>query len=284
MLKYILPIALIAAVLVSCGGQKKPQGTVLAKVNDQVLTLEDVLYQLPPVYRDQFRGKDLQDAVDNWINTQLLYQQAVKAGADKDPEVQAVIRFRTTDAVARHYFEKRLADTMIVTPNDVDSAFEAQRESFKLDKDRLRASHILVGSKEEAEGIYNRLKKGDDFSRLASEYSLDRQTSASGGDLGYFTADLIDPAFAAAALKLKIGEFSVPVKTPYGYHIIMLTDHQTAGASVDSVEVKSKITEDLVMTRQNQYLNDLLASLKKEAKIEKFSPPEAGFPALPDSE
>lgn len=284
MIKRIsLMVAAVSLLTVSCQGGDTPKGTVLAKVNGQVLTLEELMYQIPAAYRDQFGGKELSDAVDTWINTQVLAQKGIKMGLDKDPAVKAMIRFRTDEAIARKFVDLELADRVKVLPSEVDSIYAAQKDIYRSDKERLRASHILVGSKEEAEAIYNRLKKGDDFAKLASDYSVDKQSSSSGGDLGYFSVDQIDKDFATAAARLKLNEYSGPVKTPYGYHIIKLTDRQPAGASFDSTEVKSKILENLISTRQNQAFEDLMQSLKQGAKIEKMSPPELSVPAVPDS-
>jgi parvulin-like peptidyl-prolyl isomerase len=278
-----MPLALVLSLFVSCGNADKHEGTTLAKVNGQVLTLEDLMYQLPPAYRDQLRGKELTDAVDSWINTELLHQKGLTIGLDKDPTVQAVIKFRTSEAIARKYVDMQIADRVKVTPGEVDSIYAAQKDRYKYDKERLRASHILVETKGEADAIYGRLKKGDDFARLAGDYSLDKQSAPSGGDIGFFSEDQIDRDFATAALKLKVGEFSGPIKTAYGYHIIKLTDRQAAGASADSTEVKSKILESLITSRQQQVFDDLVQSLKRDAKIERMSPPEMTLPVAPDS-
>lgn len=283
MYKNLMIVLLASLVAFSCSKQSenavveqprdnKP-GTVLARVNGATLTLEEIQYQLPAEYRGQLQGKDLNDAVENWINTQLLYEKAVKMGLDKDPQVKAVIDFRTKDAVARRLVEVEVTGKSGVSPVDIDSIYAAQKENYKNDKERMRASHILVASKDEADAIYNRLKKGDDFGKLAADYSADKQSAPAGGDLGYFIADEIDHDFAVAARKLQIGQFSEPVKTPYGYHIIKLTDLQKAGSYMDPAEVKSKISESLLLSRQGEVFNAMMDSLRQSAKIERFPAP-----------
>jgi parvulin-like peptidyl-prolyl isomerase len=227
-------------------------------------------FQLPRQYREQLQGKDLSDMVDNWINTQILYQQGLKKGLDKDPEVAAVVKLRQGDAIARRYVESEILDKTTVTPAQIDSAYNADKDKYKIDKDRLRAGHIMLGSKEEAEGVYTRLKKGDDFAKLAADYSIDKQSASSGGDLGFFTADQIDTAFFAAASKLKVGEFSEPVKTAYGFHIIKLLERQPAGSAPDMAEVRSKISDDLTAAIQNAAYASFVDSLRRNAKIENF--------------
>ena len=288
-----LVFVILAIFIVSCSGKDKteakkeagrsPGSVVLARVNGEELTLDEIRYQFPSEARDQLTGSQLGDAVETWINTMLLAQEGRKTGLDKDPAVRAVVDFRTADAIARKLLDVEVKDKNQVTQSEIDSVYAADKDKYRLDKERLRASHILVSSAEEAEAVYIRLKKGDDFAKLANDYSIDRQTATSGGDIGYFTEDQIDPEFAAAAAELQVGELSKPVKSAYGYHLIKLTDRQGAGSAPDSLEVKARISQLLTSNRQSEAFDALLDSLKKEAKIEKLPVPELNFPPGPDS-
>ncbi|HBC46754.1 MAG TPA: hypothetical protein DEO84_07080 [candidate division Zixibacteria bacterium] len=275
-------------IIISCGSNQKTESTsnipagstVLAKVNGEVLTYEDLKLQFSAEYRDQLRGKDLQNAIDTWINTELLAQQGRKLGLDKGPEMAAIMRFRENDAIAGRVIESEVTIKAVASQAEIDSAYKAEG-------DRLRASHIMVGTEPEAQAIYNRLKKGDDFTKLAQDYSLDKQTGAQGGDMGYFTisqAAQFDSNFAEAASKLKVGDYSQPVKSRYGYHIVMLTDIVKAGSSPDSLGIKSQISEELKKAKQNQAFAGLIDSLKLAAKIEKFTPPGLDLEMAPDME
>jgi parvulin-like peptidyl-prolyl isomerase len=289
--KYFITAAALILLLMACGKNKAQsnsagdatQGTVLAKVNGKTLTLEDLRYQFPPEYRDQLKGQDLRDAVETWINTEILAQRGKEMGLDKDPAVLAVMKYRENDAIARRLIELEITGKTAVSQSEIDSVYAAQKDNYKSNKERFRASHILVATKDEADAVYGRLKKGDDFAKLAQDYSKDRQSVSQGGDLGYFEEDQIDPEFGSAAKKLKIGEFSAPVKTQYGYHIIKLTDRQAAGAPLDSMEVKGKLSESLLTTKQGGAFGTLMDSLKKTAKIERLSPAGLNLPAVQDS-
>jgi peptidyl-prolyl cis-trans isomerase C len=292
MTKYFLAAILSISFLVTCGGKKTQtttattagsNETILAKVNGEILTLDDLRYQFPKEYRDQLRGQDLNNAIDTWINAEILAQHGKELGYENDPAVKAVLRFRKNDIIARRLIEKEIGDKIIVPQSVVDSVYAAHKDDYKTDKDRLRASHILVATKDEADAIFNRLKKGDDFSKLAMDYSLDKQSAAKGGDIGLFDEDKIDPDFAMAAKKLKVGEYSQPVKTQYGYHLIKLTERQAAGASLDSIEVKTQISDSLLTAKQGEAFQSLLDNLKKNSKIERLSPPGLDLPAARDS-
>ncbi len=88
--------------------------------------------------------------------------------------------------------------------------------------DKIRCSHILVEKQSQALEILERIKKGESFSALAQEYSIDG-SRRQGGDLGFFGRGMMVREFEKAAFELDVGEVSEPVKTQFGYHIIKRT-------------------------------------------------------------
>jgi parvulin-like peptidyl-prolyl isomerase len=88
---------------------------------------------------------------------------------------------------------------------------------------QVRASHILVKSEQDARNILAQLQAGGKFAELAKQFSS-CPSGAKGGDLGYFTRGRMVPEFEAAAFSLKKGQVSEPVRTAFGYHLIMVTD------------------------------------------------------------
>lgn len=89
--------------------------------------------------------------------------------------------------------------------------------------DRIRASHILVEKFSEAQQIIERLKRGEDFSKLAQEKSTDGSRRR-GGDLGVFGHGVMVKEFERAAFVLQVGQMTEqPVKTQFGYHVIKRT-------------------------------------------------------------
>lgn len=89
---------------------------------------------------------------------------------------------------------------------------------------KIKCSHILVQKQSEALAILERLKKGESFSNLAKELSIDKGSGKRGGDLGYFGCGMMVKPFEEAAFKLEKGQTSEPVRTEFGYHIIKRLD------------------------------------------------------------
>ena len=87
---------------------------------------------------------------------------------------------------------------------------------------KVRASHILVKTEEEANKLYEEISAGADFAELAAQHSL-CPSGRSGGDLGFFGRGMMVKPFEDAAFELEVGGLSKPVETQFGWHLIVLT-------------------------------------------------------------
>jgi peptidyl-prolyl cis-trans isomerase C len=153
----------------------------------------------------------------------------------------------------------------------------------------VHARHILVRAapgdekagkeaEDKIKAVIVRLKKGEDFTKLAGELTEDPSGKANGGDLGYFSKEQMVPEFSEVAFKLEKGQISEPVKTQFGWHVIKLEDKRVKPAPAFE-EVKPQI-ENFV-TRKAQA--ELVTSLRASAKIEKmYKTEEPAKPAEPE--
>lgn len=161
---------------------------------------------------------------------------------------------------------KLASEGVTVSDDEIKAFFEQNKESLGKPEE-VRASHILVDSKEEADKIVAQLKKDGDFASLAKQYSKDPGTANAGGDLGYITRnDQIVPEFKAAVFAMKVGEISEPVKTQFGYHVIKVTDKSPAQPANFDAQ-KEYIKAQLIEEKSRSY-DDVIAQLRKEAKIQ----------------
>lgn len=146
------------------------------------------------------------------------------------------------------------------------------------DQQFVRASHILINqfgsdqkNLEEANKIYERLIKGEDFAKLAAQYSADLGSAKNGGDLNYFSKGMMVKEFEEACFKGKINEIQKPIKSSFGYHLIKVTDKTNNKYIVERIvnQVKqSATTRDKIFNSANDF--SYLANkngFEKEAKM-----------------
>ena len=123
-------------------------------------------------------------------------------------------------------------------------------------------------AEDKTKAVIVRLKKGEDFAKVAGEVTEDPSGKANGGDLGYFTKDQMVPEFSDTAFKLETGQISEPVKTQFGWHVIKVEDKRTKQAPKFE-EVKPQIENFVVRKAQAE----LVTKLRADAKIERMDKP-----------
>ena len=249
---------------------------VVAVVNGKTLKRSDVVASaqtLPAQYRSQV-DQLFPQLVDRLIDITLMVDEGRKQNLQNDPDVKAIVAQYEDEAIRQVLLKRFLAGK--ITDADLKKRYDAEVAKVP-PTEELKASHILVKTEDEAKDIIKQLEGGADFAKLAKEKSTDTGSGANGGDLGYFADGDMVPEFYAAANKLKKGEFTKdPVKSQYGWHVILLTDRRTKEAPKFE-EVKGQIKDELTQELVAAWLTDL----HKAAKIQKFGPDGKPLPDTP---
>jgi peptidyl-prolyl cis-trans isomerase C len=210
--------------------------------------------------------------IDQLALQMVVADEAIKKGLDKTPEVAEQIEAMKQSILARAYVQDFIKNNA-VTDDMMKSEYE--RIKATITGTEYKARHILVEKESEARDIIARLRKEPAaFAKLAKERSKDSRSGANGGDLGWFDLSRMVPEFGAAVSNLEKGKFTQePVKTQFGYHVILLEDSKPIEAP-PMEEVKPQLTQQL----QQQNLKKQLDALKAGAKIEMVG---ASAPAAP---
>jgi len=267
----ILLVTFLFSALISCAKREEQKGPYLAKVGTAKITQADLdkdIKHLPEFAQKLFEGPDgRRKFLDEMIKKELLYQEAVKKGFDKDPEyVRKLEEFKKLTLIGQ-LLEKEIEVKARVTEQDVKDYYEKHKDELAA-VSQIKASHILVKTEEDAKKILERLKKGEDFAAAARKSSIDPGSAANGGDLGYFSSGQMVPEFESAAAKLKVGEVSSePVKTKFGYHIIKVTDKKK-GKPVEFEKIKGVLFQRVSAERQKEFFDSYIENLKKSYKVE----------------
>jgi peptidyl-prolyl cis-trans isomerase C len=153
------------------------------------------------------------------IENQLMAQAAEKDKLDAAPDFGDRIKYHRTRALRDAYFDKNVRNG--VSEDEAKKLYDDKIKDVKPEPE-IHARHILVDTEAEAKEVAERLKKGEDFAVVAKEKSKD--TSADGGDLGFFGKGQMLKPFEDAAFALDVGQISEPVQTQFGWHIIKVEE------------------------------------------------------------
>ena len=198
--------------------------------------------------------------IDRMITVKILAQEAEKTGLTKEPGYKKLMD-RQKEQISAEYYVEQTVDKNI-TDKAVHDLYDKTVANAK-PAEEIKARHILVDSEDQAKEVAKQLKDGKDFAALAKEKSKDTGSAQNGGDLGWFTAEVMVPEFSKTAFALKKGEVSQPVKTQFGWHVIQLEDRRKQEAPKFD-DVKERLRQQL----REQATTEAIDRLRKSAKIE----------------
>lgn len=272
---------------------KAPDDTVVGIVNGEKVTKRDVLKQL------WFWNAPA--ALQDILNQKMIEQGAAKAGiemtwADKEQQIKQALdrsgssdldqllnmyrityyRFMTATKLSG-LMEKLVQKQIQVTDDDYGEWIKARHILIRFpqdEKDKTKQEEI---AKKRADEIYARIKAGEDFAKLADEFSEDpgneRDGVKQGGDLGWFTRGRMVQEFEKVAFELQPGEVSEPVKTLYGFHIIKVEKNGRDATDLEKAELKKMILERKTPMEMQKVYGELQAKTKMENKLMPPAPP-----------
>jgi len=209
-------------------------------------------------------------AIINQLAMQMLVsQEAIKKNLDKTPEVVDQINLTRQSILANAFVQDYTKNNTVS-----DDMLKAEYDKIKpqMSGTEYKARHILVNKEAEAKAIIAKLKNNAMlFDSLAKKHSKDPGSKNTGGELGWFDARSMVPEFGAAVARLAKGKFTLePVKTEFGYHVILLEDTRTREAPAFE-QVKPQLAKQV----QEQNLKKLIDEMMARAKIEIIDSPAA---------
>lgn len=224
-------------------------------ISDQIIKLEAEKQNIKVT--DKEIQKELDTLYAQYGGEEALKQQLTASGSSIDTVKEDIVQYIET--------RKLIEPTIKITDDEIKTYFEQNKDSFA-QQEQVEASHILVEDKATAEEVLKKLNEGEDFAKLAKEYSKDTSNANNGGSLGYFGKGQMVPEFEKVAFKLKVNEISEPVKTEYGYHIIKVTGKKEAKAA-NLEDNKAAIKETLLTQKMQTEYPTWLEKKKAEYKI-----------------
>ena len=260
MQKKYIALALLAALFAGSEACAEGKDGLAGEVNGTKITVAEL--------RDAYKANDkinssvpfdefYPKALEFFIKGKVISQAAANSKVVETEEYKSQLEIAKEELARKLYLEHELKDK--VNEKAIKKVYDDYKSKFKGQKE-VKARHILVDEEKVANDVIDQLKKGAKFDDLAAKYSKDE------ADLGYFTKNMMVEEFGNAAFAMKKGQYSdKPVKTKFGYHVIIVDDIRDAQPQPLS-EVHGQIENMLTQ----QALADIVDKLEASAKVVKY--------------
>ena len=208
--------------------------------------------------------------LDEVIDQKLLAREAERRGLDNSPAAR-----RRLNAARERILGDMLVESVVdaaVSEDAVKALYQEQRRLAR-PSEQFRARQIVTATQAEALAIARLLQTGADFNQLAMERSTDAATRFNGGDLGYFTLDVMPDAYGAALKTVQAGQMVGPFQSDAGW-VIVKVEYRRPEAPLSLEAARPQIVRFLTYDRIRQLLEDLHRRADVDVLIEGVKPPE----------
>lgn len=252
----------------------QPNPTIKCQVLQQLLT-QKLLAQQAVI--DSVIVKD--DEVDNEVDKRMRYfvqraggQEKLEAFLGKSTiQYKDELRPDVRELLTAQRMQQKITEKISVTPQDVKNYFNSiPKDSLPSINKEVEIAQIVFNpkltkeekqlSREKAESLRERIKKGEDFATLATLYSQDPGSAPAGGDLGFADRSTFVKEFAAMAFKLKAGEISPVFETDFGFHFLQVIERRGEQVHVRHILIVPEITQaslDRAKTKADSIYNTI---------------------------
>lgn len=281
----IVAVAVLSLLIAGCGRNKaderppEPGDTAVARVDGHTVWASDVKREavaqgLISEGEPLDIGSDLfRQRLDEVIDQKLLAAEALKQKLDKDPVAQ-----RRLAAARERILGDMLVESVVekaVNENAIRGLYAEQQKLSKRSEE-IRARQILVGGQADAEAVKKLLSAGASFDALAMERSTDPATRFNGGDLGYFTVDVMPPAYAVALQGAQKGALVGPFQTEGGWAVLRVEDKR-----LEEPITLEAARPQIVRFLTYDQVRDLLEKLRSGSKVEMLTTKPQDVPGAP---
>lgn len=261
-------LSIVASLII--GASSLQASNVYATVNGQEITKTDIAIALrnPKIQFDTLPKETKERIIQQLVDKKLLTSKAIKSGIQDSEQFKKDLAYYKEDSAFQIWIQQEFKK-LKVSAKEKEDYYKKNELKFKKQA-TLEARHILVKEEKEAIDIIKTLdqapNKKEKFIELAKTKSTG-PTSVKGGYLGKFAPSQMVPEFSSAAADLKVGTYTKkPVKTQFGYHVILL-ESKNAAQTAPFKEVEKKIEQAVLQEKFQQHIKSIANELRKKAKI-----------------
>ncbi len=261
---------LLGAVLYvwGCGGDRT-EGQYIAKVNNSVLTYEMLRQRLDTSAAIEPQVREL---TQNWVNNELLYQEAANRGYEDVPAVTQPLQEIKRQLAVNVFLQKEVYEkvALSVSPGEEQQYYNSHKQEFLLGEDKIKLSYLVFGNRDAATSFRAEVVRGTPWNEALARLARNKESKVvlESAESQFFTQSTLAPVELWKVLQtLNLYEISFPVKTPVGFYVLYLQGKQTKGEIAVLESVRNEIRQRIIMEKRQRGVDSLLTDLRKKNAV-----------------
>lgn len=248
------------------GCKEKNTSPVIARIGNSILTVEDLYRSIPPEYADRISPEQNANYVKQWLQTELLYREALRLKYDKEAQIKERLEKMKKDLLAAEVINRvsKLSDNSIEL-NSITEFYNQNQNKFIRDKDMVIYLEIVVDDSKTASFIKQNANLHN-FSEYAEKYS--KIPFSDTLNISPMPIDDVPQEFKSAIISTSPGNTSNPIKSELGYHVLLIIEKLPKGSICRQEEVREEIITILSAKKQQENVEKLISNLRLKHDME----------------
>ena len=270
---FTILIILLTIIFLGCFGSKDKDvidEQIYATVNGIHLTESELRAIVPRDFYDRLTIDHKRQIIEEWVDKEILYQEAQQIEIDKDPEMKRLLLNSKRNLLSNELLERELSKIKMPDESELKKYYEDNNEYFELQANEYKVRYALFDNKKDATDFYSKVKRNQSFSELAEEFSKHPSSNA-GGDLGVINEESVEPPIweniLSTMTKYGIRKISDPFNVIDGWGCVIV-DEELKAASIKPFDyVRDLVLDMYIAEKSDEARDNLIKKLKVKADI-----------------
>lgn len=266
-------IILLSIVFIGCFGSRDKDvinEQIYATVNNVHLTESELKAIVPKDFYDRLTIDHKRQIIEEWVNKELLYQEAQRLEIDKDPEIKRLLLNSEQNLLSNEFIERELSKIKMPDESELRNFYNDNKDYFELQTNEYRVRYALFDNKKDTTDFYRKVKRNQSFSELAEEFSK-HPSSHAGGNLGVVNVESVEPPIweniLSTITKYGIRKISDPFIVIDGWGCVIVDEELKAGNIKPFKYVRDLVLDMYMAEKREEARDNLIKKLKVKADI-----------------
>ncbi|MFN2374042.1 MAG: peptidyl-prolyl cis-trans isomerase [Cyclonatronaceae bacterium] len=272
--KILVPLVVISGLLLSCKPEiHETTDEVIARVGDSRLYLNEVFYQVPALLLEHDSLATLEKFRNNWIRRELLHQEAIRLGLDKNPTIESKIETFKKDILAQSLLDHMISQSgdIQVTRQEAIAYYETHKDQFKLNEPYIRFRHLSAANMQDAENARQDLLRGISWENVVERYAINKQDALRDATVFHPLSLSLQnaPPLDQFIRRMGINEISPIQRIGTRYQFVQLIERKSEGELPDLTWVLDQVEDWLLLDKKRRLISSYEQQIIRRAQANK---------------